>query len=148
MKNNFKILVLSIVLVIGAGYGLFTYRNKSAQNLSPTDSLSPDAEIVVESPGDNQDTTTENNEETLISLVAEFNEQTALELLTDNAEVEYEEYDFGVFIKSINDIKNDDQNYWAFYVNGEYAQSGADQVNLQKGDLIEFKYVAIEEANF
>lgn len=69
--------------------------------------------------------------------------QSALDLLKENAEVVYEEYDFGVFITSINGKIADSDHYWAFYLNDEYATQGADQTLLSEQDVVEWRYEAI-----
>lgn len=46
-----------------------------------------------------------------------------------------EESEFGLFVKSVNDIVADfeiDGTYWAFYVNGEYAMSGVDTTTIEE----------------
>lgn len=58
--------------------------------------------------------------------------------------VKYKKYDFGFFIESINDLPGDNENFWAFYLNGEKSQSGADSVVVNPGEVIEFKYEKIE----
>lgn len=81
-----------------------------------------------------------------ITLEATQSGQTALELLEENHQIESKQYDFGIFIESIDGLKGDDQNYWAFYVNDEYAQQGADQTTLEAGDVVTFKYQPVENA--
>ena len=49
---------------------------------------------------------------------------------------------YGLYIKTINGITADydvDQTYWAFYINGEYATSGADTTPVTDGAVYEFK---------
>jgi len=58
--------------------------------------------------------------------------------------VKYKKYDFGFFIESINDLPGDNKNFWAFYLNGEKSQSGADSVVVNSGEVIELKYEKIE----
>lgn len=71
--------------------------------------------------------------------------QNAFELLQENSiKIDYKEYDFGVFVESINGIKGDDKHFWAFYLNGEQAKTGADQTILQKGDKVEWRYEEIK----
>ena len=71
--------------------------------------------------------------------------QTAEELLSANAEVEYTDYgDAGKFVRSIDGLSADDAHYWAFYVNGEYSQTGVSQTTLNEGDIITFTYEAID----
>lgn len=50
--------------------------------------------------------------------------------------VEYESYDFGVFVTSINGIKATGNQYWAFYYNGQYSQVGASIQKVSAGDTI------------
>lgn len=71
--------------------------------------------------------------------------KTAFSHLVENAPgVKYKKYDFGFFIESINDLSGDNENFWAFYLNGEKAQSGADTVVINSGEVVEFKYEKIE----
>ena len=53
-----------------------------------------------------------------------------------------DEGDFGLYVKTVNGITAEyevDQTYWAFYVNGEYAQSGVDAIEIKDGDTYSFK---------
>jgi len=68
----------------------------------------------------------------------------AFEALKETAErekiaLEYESYDFGEMVTSIDNQKADKKNYWAFYVNGNLSQVGANQYMLRDGDSIEWK---------
>lgn len=92
-----------------------------------------------------ENTETTQQEVQTISLTAEQDEENAFELLQSQHEVSAKTYDFGVFIEEIDEVKNTDKYYWALYVNGEYAQKGADQTMLQKGDTIEFRYEEIQQ---
>ena len=50
--------------------------------------------------------------------------------------------DYGLYIDSVNGIAADwdnDQTYWAFYINGEYAQTGVDTTNVEDGAVYTFK---------
>lgn len=53
-----------------------------------------------------------------------------------------EDSEYGLYVKTVNGITADydkDQTYWAFYVNGEYAQTGVDSTNVTAGDTYSFK---------
>lgn len=78
------------------------------------------------------------------SYTAEYDGQTALDLLKANAEVQTKEYDYGSFIESIDGVSSDATQYWAFYVNREYAKEGTDKTILKKGDAATFRLEAIE----
>ena len=56
--------------------------------------------------------------------------------------IDGEEGAYGLYVKTVNGITADyavDQTYWAFYVNGEYAMSGADTTNVEPGTVYSFK---------
>ena len=80
-----------------------------------------------------------------ISLTALENDTSAWDLLVANHEVLYQEYDFGVFVEAIDDLKGNQDNFWAIYVNGESALEGVQDIVLNEGDIIEFKYEAIKQ---
>ena len=53
-----------------------------------------------------------------------------------------DEGDYGLYIKDVNGMKADydiDQTYWAFYVNGEYAMSGADMTEIDESAVYRFE---------
>ncbi len=77
-------------------------------------------------------------------LVAEVDGQSAFDLLDKYTAVGYKEYDFGALIESINGLAGDKQNFWAFYVNGEFASKGISQTILNAGDSIELIYEQAE----
>lgn len=55
--------------------------------------------------------------------------------------LEVENYDFGVFVKSINDLESTSEKAWIYFVNGESGQIAADKYELKSGDLVEWKYI-------
>ena len=65
------------------------------------------------------------------------------EALLDCALIAGDESDYGLYVKQVNGITADydaDGAYWAFYVDGEYAQSGVDTTNIEEGKIYTFKY--------
>lgn len=58
------------------------------------------------------------------------------EALLDEGLIAGEEGDYGLFITSVNGIAADwdnDQTYWAFYIDGEYALTGVDATEITAG---------------
>jgi len=56
-------------------------------------------------------------------------------------EIEYKEYDFGVFVQSIDGLKNNEEGKnWLYYVNDKQPQMGSDQRPVFPGDEIRWKY--------
>jgi len=116
---------------------LFLGTTLSACNLQLKTTDSPEANqptpsVAQLAPSDAQPTT--------IEITAWEDGQTALALLESVATVQKQEYGFGVFVEGVNGLLGDQNNYWAFYVNDEYAQQGADQTILQTGDVVRFVY--------
>lgn len=53
-----------------------------------------------------------------------------------------DESDYGLYVKTVNGITVDydtDGKYWAFYVDGEYAQTGVDSTDITPGSTYTFK---------
>ena len=68
--------------------------------------------------------------------------KTVGEALVDNALVEGEDSEYGLYVKTVNGITADydvDQTYWAFYIDGEYAATGVDQTDIEAGSTYSFK---------
>lgn len=68
--------------------------------------------------------------------------ETVGEALTELELIAGEESDYGLYVKTVNGITADydkDGAYWAFYVNGEYAQTGVDSTMITEGDTYSFK---------
>ena len=50
--------------------------------------------------------------------------------------------DYGLYVDEVNGIALDwdkDGKYWAFYINGAYAQTGVDTTNVEDGAVYTFK---------
>ncbi len=50
--------------------------------------------------------------------------------------------EYGLYIDAVNGVELDwdrDGKYWAFYVNGEYAQTGVDKTEVEEGAVYTFK---------
>ena len=66
--------------------------------------------------------------------------KTALALLKAKADVKTKDSAYGPYVDSINGVAGGtDGKYWAFYVNGQLAQVGADAYTTQNGDNVEWK---------
>lgn len=69
----------------------------------------------------------------------------AFELMKKNFVLDYDEYPMGVFVKSIDNYKPEEDEYWALYVNGEYAEKGISQYIINEDINITWK---IEKINY
>ena len=69
-------------------------------------------------------------------------QETVGEALSELGLIEGDESEYGLYVKTVNGITADydtDGVYWAFYVNGEYAQTGVDATTITAGDSYAFK---------
>lgn len=75
-----------------------------------------------------------------------INKPTAFQLLQAvfGDQLEFSESEYGKMITSINGVKMEGTNYWAFYVNGQMASVGADIYSLKANDQISFQYESWE----
>lgn len=68
--------------------------------------------------------------------------ETVGEALQEVGLIEGEEGEFGLYVKTVNGITADydqDGEYWAFYINDEYAQTGVDATPVTEGEQYSFK---------
>lgn len=64
------------------------------------------------------------------------------EALQELGLIDGQEGDYGLYIKSVNGITADyqkDGSYWAFYINGDYALTGADMTDIQEDTVYTFR---------
>lgn len=58
------------------------------------------------------------------------------EALLDLDLIAGDESEYGLYVKTVNGITADydvDGTYWAFYINGEYASTGVDAIDIEEG---------------
>ena len=62
--------------------------------------------------------------------------------LTELKLIDGEDGEYGLYVTSVNGVTVDfekDGAYWAFYINGEYAQTGVDATPIAEGESYSFK---------
>lgn len=62
--------------------------------------------------------------------------------LLDQGVIAGEDSSYGLYVKTVNGITLDydtDGMYWAFYINGEYAQTGVDATGVEDGAVYAFR---------
>ena len=129
MKKT-SLLGLFVIFIFSATLSACNFQPKTTESLNNITEPTPTTAQVA--PPDAQPTT--------IEIIATVDGQNALELLESAATVQKQEYGFGIFVEGINGLLGNQDNYWAFYVNDEYAQQGADQTILKTGDVVRFVY--------
>lgn len=66
--------------------------------------------------------------------------QTVFELLNAQHEIKFKQTSMGIFIESINGIKNKSGQAWKFYVNDQPAQVSCNNVVVFEGDKVTWKF--------
>ena len=64
------------------------------------------------------------------------------EALVEEGLIKGHDTEYGLYVDEVNGIALDwdkDGKYWAFYINGEYAQTGVDTTNVEDGAVYTFK---------
>lgn len=135
--TTFLLIVVSIFLIdyFTAQINIFNLNNQSVQveqNHLNTENI--------------QDSSSNNLKQTIFFLTAEVANSNAWELLKNSEQqIAYQEYDFGIYIEEINGLKANADNFWAIYVNDEKSLVGIQDIILNIGDVVEFRYEAIEK---
>lgn len=86
--------------------------------------------------------TVTDNEGSETKLEIHTDEETVGAALSELGLIDGEESEYGLYVKTVMGITVDydkDGAYWAFYINGEYAQTGVDATNITEGDSYAFK---------
>lgn len=74
-------------------------------------------------------------------------EATVFDLLSQaGLDLNYTEYDVGIFVDAIEGIKNngEEKMNWMYYINGETAKVGARECIVKPNDKIEWRYEKVE----
>lgn len=145
MNKTKQLLVIGIIIVLGGAWWwqqnpVILQHGNSAQIEEQIDEQNLETTIEVE-----QAVTVEDNAQaTTIVVVADQEGKTVFELLNEQYDIEYTEYDFGVFIESIEGVAGDQGHFWSLYVNDELSPTGADQTTVSPDDMVEFRYEEIK----
>lgn len=153
-KNLKTKIILAILFAILLIAGIFALNIKNKKNSEPLNQNVENPETV----NDNADAE-EVKSDTAIKEIKDSNEiisyifngdETDANVFSElqkyaadkNIEIKFNNnYAFGVFIESINGIKNgDDGKYWQYYVDGVLGDVAADKKVLKKGEKVEWRF--------
>lgn len=127
-------------------------KNQDAKNES---SVVAQSEVSVETSAAVEGETTvlgEGNIKFSLTVVDQDGNETDFQILTDKETVGEalldvdliagDESEYGLYVKTVNGVTADydkDKTYWAFYVNGEYANTGVDSTPVEDGAVYSFR---------
>ena len=127
------------VLFIGAGASVYALNSNKIDNVDnpSVEGVQTESQVVVVIDfGDRQ-------EEGEVSIGTDETAYSVLEQLAvdKNIELSTKQYDFGVFVESIDGKESGTEMSWIYFVNGESGNVAADQKQVMPGDKVEWKYV-------
>ena len=159
-KKTIILFAVLALLVAGLAVAYFATRPEppKTNNKPQTTETTPKQDNTPNTPGDTNPEQTQPAETGIpftIEIVHKDGTKKTLELKSDKDFVgevldeqnliEYDTGAYGKFIKSVDGEKavyEEDSAYWAFYVNGEYAQFGVDQTPIEEGKVYKLEYTA------
>ena len=132
----FKSLSLSVCIVLIAVTALFT----TGCNDSKTASTPSETPVSAQTVEFTFKVTDADGKETDFAISTD--KKTVGEALLEKNLIAGDESEYGLYVKTVNGVTLDydkDGMYWAFYVNGEYAQTGVDSTEITAGAEYAFK---------
>lgn len=140
-KYNSVLFVLVLILLASIVFVFKTEtasKNEIANNI--TEELKTDISVSLK---------IINEEENIYELNNISSELTVFDITKENTDLEYNNnYDFGVFIESVNGIKNGDEGmYWQYYINDKLGDVAADKKNLEDEDVVEWRFEDVSSFN-
>ncbi len=121
-------IIVAAVLLFG-GISLYNSRSNTLDNSATTEQSTQTTKPEISFSSDGK-----------VVKYAGQDGQTALALLQAGTQVETQESSFGEFVSGINGVQaNAAKNYWAFYVDGDYATEGAGSYQTKDGQMIEWR---------
>jgi hypothetical protein len=139
-KNTFLSILIIILLfsLLGLVYIDSNYLNNEENNLEEEgDKISKEVSLVLNF-GDEED-----SQMYFVEIKDDWTAFDVLEKTLEEKDIEFifEEYEQGVFIESIGERENgEDNKYWLYYVNNEMPQVSCDKKIITPGDKIEFRF--------
>lgn len=130
-----------MVLTIGIG-GIFFYFNRTNRVKGTSTTVTQNTDTEIRPAQVTIDTGDGNNVNGEYLPDGQMTAYSILERLSQdkNIPLETQQYDFGIFVQSLDGKESSVEKYWIYYVNGESGQQAADKVVLKDGDKIEWKY--------
>lgn len=139
MKNESikKMLSFIVCMVLIAAMALFTIGcndNNTPTSSEPADNISTETDVTKLGNGQTQVSFTVVGLDGKESHFAIYTDKTILsEALMEHGLIEGEDSQYGLYVKTVNGTTLDyekDGKYWAFYIDGNYANSGVEKTEI------------------
>lgn len=138
MTKKLKYLLLALVLVL-IGVGFFYTKNSSS--LPSQKNISQDQVTLTIDYGNGKKETasfTPQVGQTAFGILKSFTQEKGIPLDT-------QQYDFGVFVKTIGMYPSTKDFAWIYFVNGASGTIAADKQEVKSGDTVEWRYTKPQE---
>ena len=148
MKLVAKIIIVITVFLAGIYVGQLYFKTPCVFNEEPVTEIG--LEVVEEKISASLMLDFGNGEISTFNNVLLNKNATVFDLLQEattenNVELKYKDFggELGVMVEEIGEAANDFDNdsWWQYWVNNEYAKVGASNQALQNGDVVEWKFV-------
>lgn len=129
------ILIISVVLIV-LSIIIFIIYFKNNENYSKKENTSKNIQITVY----------DESEKLIYDEKIDTEKSILLDVLKslEDLDMETETGDYGEYIISINDKKQENNYYWNYYINGEYAPVGVSSYKIKENDVYTFKLEKFE----
>ena len=151
MKRSKKLLSFILCMALIVAMALFTTGCNGSTGDSTPSNAGTEVNVQTDAQADSNQLGEGSTKFTFTVVDKEGNEtqfeihtdkETVGEALTELELIDGEESEYGLYVKTVNGITADydkDGVYWAFYINGEYAQTGIDSTTITEGDSYSFQ---------
>lgn len=141
MNKKFFLFVLAAATVILTAFFLTPKSQPTPPPETSTPSVNLQSAIFAIDYGESQLSTYSievTEDSTAFSLLKNISEK-------ENIPLKTQQYDFGIFVKSIGGYESSAEMSWIYFVNGESGTIAADQMKVNPGDTVEWKYIPPSE---
>lgn len=131
-----------VIFIAIAALAIFVFKDLSLDNRlvtpSPTPTIQAEKQVTLSITSSPENSKTFNysftGEKTVFDVLAEVANR-------ENIPLESEQYDFGVFVKSLDNVEGSDYGYWIYLINDDPGMVAADKQIINDKDKIEWEYV-------
>lgn len=134
MKQRIILIISVVLIVLSIIIGIIYFKNN--ENYSKKENTSKNIQITVY----------DKSEKLIYDEKIDTEKSILLDVLKslEDLDMETKTGDYGEYIISINDKKQENNYYWNYYINGEYAPVGVSSYKIKENDVYTFKLEKFE----
>ncbi len=134
MKQRIILIISVVLIVLSIIIGIIYFKNN--ENYSKKENTSKNIQITVY----------DESEKLIYDEKIDTEKSILLDVLKslEDLDMETETGDYGEYIISINNKKQENNYYWNYYINGKYAPVGVSSYKIKENDVYTFKLEKFE----